>query len=510
MSYQGLYDPNLFISGDFATYPMPAVGVYYQPGMYWEFSVGGTFDGTPVSAGDRTYVEGRARQYGDALYGDDLYGDPPGEDWPVYVTSWVLWFANQFPWLQNPPLSGGCPLVTGWRVHVEWLHDDRVTPDDGQFEWVDVSDQVTEVTLARGGTDGRQRVDVDRLRVVFVDRNATLLPMYPVATSSNFGPGDRVRVGMSDGTTYYPLMTCRVENVEDLHDEQPRLVAVNCFGHTMDLVVPLLGWSREVESAAARAEAIESAIEWNWSEFAYETTPGLILAGDAERPEDLIAREELDRTAISTGWSMRTGKRGGIEFVVAPYTGAGSFEVADCKGQTGVASPVVTLRDDLGELLNSAAAVTSWATDPWSGAWDYQTPQNPSVPGPGDCIHPRSGAADDTIRFHALDDAGNDWTALFLLLKPGDRITKETTEWTVVSSTDNGDSTFSVQVTPSGSPQGTTGVHRFFFGSSTSHHNPRIRRRSTGSGSAPELKGFRSPTSPPSPKPTWTPSPQLG
>ena len=434
MSFQGFYDPNVFVNGSYGTYPVPAIGSKYQPGYYWTFSVGGTFDGTPVSAGDRTYVEGRARQYGEANYGSDLYGDPAGSDWPVYVTSWVLWFADQFPWFQNPPLSGGCPFLPGWNIHVELLQDNRTVPDDGNFEWVDYSDFTVEVTWSRGESDGRQVLPVDRLRVVMVDRDGALFPMWPVATSGNLGPGDRMRVGMSDGTVYYPLCTGRIDRVEDIHDVQPRLVALSAYGQMMDLAVPLEDWQRGPETAAARGDAIEAAIDWDWSEFSYESSPGYDLAADPS-VRAVSAREELDRTAVSTGWSMRSDKRGSIQFVDAPYSGTGGILVADCTGQTGIASPVITYSNDLGELLNSSTIATDWRTLTVDAAWNYTTPPAPGTLVAGDCE--QADSTPGNMTFHVFDADLTDRTTAFQQLQPGDIVLKEGYQWTIVSVTDN-------------------------------------------------------------------------
>jgi hypothetical protein len=167
------------------------------------------------------------------------------------------------------------------------------------------------------------------------------------------------------------MFTGRVETLSDVHDEPPRTVTVEAFGHTMDLNYPLT-ITRPAEPVRTRLDAVLAEnVYWDWAPFDYTrvtTNPGLLALPATDEP----ARSLMNTAALSAAWSVDTTGRGAPRVTPWPLARATPVaHVTDCADDNPVAAPTIaqTWISDMAELLNvtkleNTAAVTVTASDP--------------------------------------------------------------------------------------------------------------------------------------------------
>lgn len=359
---EGPFDPNTYDPADPATYPTPAApGALYLPGMFWRFDTGGTFDGVPVSQGDRVYAVGD--------------GEGP---WTVGDVGFVAWIPAAEPWDDTaPPPYAGCPLgayAPGWRIVVEgwFIADDRSRtygtdtygdgvygddPDVDEETWSEISHSSFGVRIRRGSADGEWSVPVDEIVLDLVDADADTFPLSEPASWFSPGVGTLLRVGLLDPTRgYHPLAVGRIDRVDDVHDAGVRTVTVDAFGLSSQLVKQVRNWLRPYESATSRIERMLYRARWRWSPTTYPPdVPNLNRDRDYR---DVEARGELDRIALSAGWHFDTTAAGALRFRPWPIesNGAPLVEVADCRGSDALVTHRIGYEMDTAQLLNVVTA----------------------------------------------------------------------------------------------------------------------------------------------------------
>ena len=262
MSEQGTYDPNTFVATDETTWPGYG-GPRYEVGWYWTFSVGGTWDGTPVDAGDRAYPTGRARRYDDGEYDQWEYEMPSDGPYPISqdIITWSLWDLSANPWLVDPEpeagqrlyLNNGGPVEDDWRVVVE-LYDKN---NPIAANWIDATAWVTAVVLRWGSVSNDLRTFADEITVEFLDPDAQLVPLIPDAGVPQYPfVSQYLRIGLREpasmGGAWHLQSTGIVDRIEDSHDENARLIVATCYGTIMDLAQQFTHTGRSLESAYDR------------------------------------------------------------------------------------------------------------------------------------------------------------------------------------------------------------------------------------------------------------------
>lgn len=385
MPSQGTYDPNSYVAANQATWPKPASGILYEPAMYWTLDPAGTFDGQPVAVGDRVYVTGTARRYGDLDYGDSFYGPPPDRNWYADQVSFRVWKLDAPPWDQPTTPYSGCPLgdrFPGWRMVVEafynaddtartygaGLYGDDVYGDAlgaGRPLWNDVTPAAFSVISSRGGTDGSPRVPVDVLTVDVSDPDGRWFPL--AAPQSWFAPsvGTPIRVGVLDpAQDYHPIAVGRIERIDDRHETPPRILTVEAFGMMSDLVVTIDSWQRPYETAVTRLVELQRRGRWHWGPIKQVPAtpgPGVQLVEEST----VEARAEMDRTALSAGWFLDDTVAGLLRYREWPLLPSGTaLEVTDCNAAPGeLLSPLMELMADTTECLPIVDVATVGAAE---------------------------------------------------------------------------------------------------------------------------------------------------
>lgn len=383
MTYQGPVDPTspVYVPGNPATYPAPTTDPLYQPGMWWQVVTAGTWDGVAVEIDDRIYVTAGARHYGDGTYGDGTYGDNLS-DWLAATVMFIAWSSSSSPWDRPPKPYDGCLFgdrFPGWRVVVEAFYnaDDtaRTYGTDtygsdvygdvngaGVEDWNDVTSPVFGVTIRRGSEIGEWVAPVDEFTFDIRDLAADAFPMSSPASWFAPGVGTMVRASlMSPTLQWFQLGVGRIERVTDRHDTPPRILTVDAYGLVSDLVTTIARWYRGSEPAVARLEALRLAAGWQWGPVdQYPTTPGPDLYGGGD-PQPVVARDELDRVAISARWVLDTTSAGRLRYREWPLEPAGTpVEVVDCvevgAPPGAVLSPVIEFVSDMATCLNYVEA----------------------------------------------------------------------------------------------------------------------------------------------------------
>jgi hypothetical protein len=338
--------------------------------MAWTMTGPGTVDGQQVNTGDLLFVIHRARLYGDDLYGDGMFGSTPDQDWTAADVAWLAWYSAALP-PDRPPLPySGCKFgSTGWWVVIEgWFNAAGRTYGELTYgadvygggtaaakAWQDITPGFTDVNITRGNDDGNPTVDALELNATWYDPDWTKFDLSPPAMYHHPFVGDPVRVSFYDPDwRWYPRATAEIEQITDAHGAPPRYVAMQAFGHVIDLDRTLTGWQRPAELASARFAALLSAAGWRYGLGHLVYPPDVWLHGD-EKPNDVKARDELDRTALSAGWTFDTDPYGQPRLRVWPYdTGAPDSVVVDCAdhGVAGLVASSITYTADMSQLLN--------------------------------------------------------------------------------------------------------------------------------------------------------------
>jgi hypothetical protein len=393
----GDYDPATFVDLDPATYPpLPPGASLYQPGMSWTSTGTGVVSGHPAAPGDLIYAVARLRLFGELTYDAGVYGSTVGpNDWSPIDTGFVVWNSDTPGHLQPPFPFDGCPFTRsdlpggdwapGWRIVIDayYLRDDRSRVYGADlfgdmsyggevhygYQWVDITQPSFAVRAFTGTRDGGPVVDVDTIELELADPDGTWADF--VAPELWFRPfvGAALRVGFLDpSSSYHPLFVGEVELIGDVHDgERPRTVTFQAFGHVMDTVVDLLGWQRTAETASVRFAALTAAAGWRWGTGAVTFPHDAALRADTG-PRDVVARDELDRTAISVGATFDVDRWGEPRVREWPLTPTGdTLNVVDCRTWDAPADAVISHEIDYvadqAQLLNEAT-VTNNATPP--------------------------------------------------------------------------------------------------------------------------------------------------
>jgi len=364
------YDPAGWTTNP-ATWPPPIPpATLYQPGMVWTMTGPGVVEGQAVAAGDLLYVVHRPRLYGDDRYGDGHYGSTPDADWTAADVAWLAWYSAALPPDRPPVPYSGCKFGTsGWWIIIEgWFNQAGRTYGELTYgsdvygggteaaaTWQDITPGFTDVTINRGNGDGAPEVDALELNATWYDPDWSKWDLSTPAWYHHPFVGDPVRVGFYDPAWHwYPRATAEIEQITDAHGAPPRYVAMQAFGHVIDLDRTLIGWQRPAEMASTRFAALLSAAGWRYGlgDLVY---PGDVWLHGDEKPADVKARVELDRTAVSAGWTFDTDLYGLPRLRVWPYdTGPAAATVVDCAdhGVAGLVASTITYTADMSQLLN--------------------------------------------------------------------------------------------------------------------------------------------------------------
>jgi hypothetical protein len=272
--------------------------------------------------------------------------------------------------------GAGCPLLAGWRIVVEWLGNwDSAARLYGTLEygsgfygdesssgadtWNDITEHVTGTTVTTGNTGGESyRVNVASAALEVFDPDGTVVAVPATATQPK--PGTRLRVGVLDpDQTFHSLYVGRIETVADDHDAPPRLVGVESFGHLSDLV-HTVAVDRPAETVDVRIAAL-IADGWSWGRFAdMPAQPGPALTAYTDDAAEV--RADVDRAAISAGWTIDTDGRGLLRALPWPLpAGTPVADVSDCVDEPAGSLPAISVlyRSDLAELLTQATVTTA-------------------------------------------------------------------------------------------------------------------------------------------------------
>ena len=382
------YNPSGYNPANPATWPQPIPpATLYQPGMAWTMTAAGTVDGQPVAVGDLLYVVHRPRLYGDGTYGSGMYGSTPDGDWTTADVRFVAWHSSYLPADQPPHPYAGCKFgETGWWVIIDaWFNDatDARRYGDGTYgsgvygggstsvaRWVDITAGFTQVTISRGTHNGSAKVDVTELDFTWYDPDWAHWDVTPPGAWFRPFVGAPIRVSFYDPQwVWHPRASGTIEQIVDptitRHTDVPRLVTVQAFGNLMDLTPTLLAWQRPAETASTRFAALLAAAGWRFG------TVGLVYPGDANLHADLaahdvVARAELDRTAMSAGWTFDTDRRGRLRMRVwpLPQLEPPAIKVVDCADTDPAAlvANLVAFTADESQLLNIVSATNTLAT----------------------------------------------------------------------------------------------------------------------------------------------------
>lgn len=383
------YDPTGWSADDPSTWPPPIPpAVLYQPGMSWTITAPGVVDGQTVDVGDLLFAVHRPRRYGDDQYGSGMYGLTPAADWSVDVVAFLAWYASLPPESQPPQPYSGCPFgATGWWVIIEsWFTDRGRRYGDGTYGsgvyggadpestgWHDITAGYVDVEITRGNEDGAAPVDAIKLSFTWYDPDWQHWDVAPPASYSRPFVGDAVRVSFYDPVwRWYPRAVGEIEQIVDAHGAPPRFVTVDAFGHVMDLDRTLLAWQRPTEPASTRFAALLTAAGWRYGTGALVYPPDAALHADRE-PRDVKARDEIDRTCLSAGWTFDTDLFGQPRLRAWPLQLVDPpVDVTDCAdhGPPGAVATVVTYTADQSQLLNIVQATNSLDPPTISRAFD--------------------------------------------------------------------------------------------------------------------------------------------
>jgi hypothetical protein len=352
--------------------------------MWWDVNPAGSFDGHPVSVGDRIYVTGTGRQFGDVLFGDLIFGGPPDRNWSDDQVTFTIWRSTFPPDLTDPFPYSGCPLdpvaFPGWRVVIDCLFNpadgsrtfglDTFGSDifgdvngAGKLVWTDITSPSFSTVLDRGTVDGGFIVDVDRLTVDVYDDEGAWFDFAIPASYYRPTAGDTIRVGVIDpAEVYHPLGVGEIERIVDMHDEKPRLVSIEAFGFINDLANTVQGWTERGGAIQDSVARLLRAGGWRWGQpVTYPTPLGPLLLADPDgtEPYEVLVRDQLDVLAISAGWTMDTDVRGSLRFRQWPLERVTpTTNVIDCEGHgaSGLLA-TFTLSADYDAMLNVAQMV---------------------------------------------------------------------------------------------------------------------------------------------------------
>lgn len=374
------YNPAGYVKANPATWPQPIPpATLYQPGMAWTMTGPGTVDGQTVAAGDLLYVVHVGRRYGDGTYGSGMYGSNPDADWTYADVRFVAWYSTAPPADQPPFPYSGCKFGdTGWWIIVDCYMAGSPSRRYGQDTygsgvygggttvgtgWFDVTAGFTELTISRGSADGGATIDALEIDGVWYDPDFDKWVVTPQESWTHPFVGTPLRVSFYDPQwVWHPRAVGSIEQITDptvtRQSGQPRLVSVQAFGHVMDLSRNLIQWSRPAELASARFAALLAAGGWRYgTPTLVYPTPDAALHADPT-PRDVTARAELDRTALSAGWTFDTDRRGSPRLRVWPLAlGPVAATVVDCEPAAGqLTATVIVFTADESQLLNDVAA----------------------------------------------------------------------------------------------------------------------------------------------------------
>jgi hypothetical protein len=379
--YRGDYDPTGFDADNPATfpgYPGPydeADWWYLTAAAVLESQLGGRIPAQTVEVGDRLYPVGFGRRYGDFNWGDRNYGGPIEAPWGPADVGWRAWSAAiGEPWDRPPPPYSGCPAgdrFPQWRLVVEMLYN---APDAARvygeanwgdeiygaeavagMQWNDVTSTAFSIVIRHGGIDGAPVVPVSQAQLDIRDEDADLFPMSIPAAWTAPRVGTMVRLSMLDPlAVWYPLFVGRLEQIADRHDTPPRLLELDAFGLSFDLVSTLARWWRHTETADVRSAAILDAVMWQWSDPVLPLPEVTVtVRASAAAPVDVVARDELDTTAISANHHLDFDLYGRPRFRPWPLAAAGDpLVVCDCAGHGGLVATRIDFIADTAETLN--------------------------------------------------------------------------------------------------------------------------------------------------------------
>jgi len=363
--------------------------------MAWTMTGPGVVQGQQVNTGDLLYVVHRPRLYGEFTYGAGMFGSTPDQDWTTADVAWLAWYTAALP-PDRPPLPySGCKFGPGWWIIIEgWFnaagrtygelnYGDQVygDPVNAAATWQDITPGYVDVTITRGSNDGAPEVDALELNATWYDPDWTKWDLATPAVYHHPFVGDPVRVSFYDPQwRWYPRATAEIEQITDAQGAPPRFVTMQAFGHVMDLDRTLIAWQRPAELASARFAALMSAAGWRYGLGHLVYPPDVWLHGD-EKPSDVKARDELDRTALSAGWTFDTDLYGLPRLRVWPLaTGAPAATVVDCAdhGAPGVVATTITYTADMSQLLNIVTIANAIGSGGAAGPPGPEGPQGPT------------------------------------------------------------------------------------------------------------------------------------
>lgn len=378
-----LYDPRGFVDANPATWPQPIPpATLYQPGMAWQMSAAGNVQGQAVAVGDLLFVVHKPRLYGDGTYGSGMYGSTPDADWTSADVRFVAWYTSAPPEDQPPLPYSGCQFGdTGWWIIIDcWFNDDQMSRRYGEgtygsgvygggstavTRWVDITAGFVDVTINRGNRDGAPTVDVPEIAVTWHDPDFLRVDLSPPAAWHLPFVGRPIRVSFYDDQwRWHPRIVGEIERIVDPSiwptSEQPRYVTAEAFGPAMDLTRTLPQWTRPAEVASVRFAALLTAAGWRYGSGALVyPAPDTNLHADI-RPVDVAARAEIDRTALSAGWTFDTDRRGKPRLRQWPLPLlASTATVVDCDDVPGVVATLITFTADESQMLNIATVTNA-------------------------------------------------------------------------------------------------------------------------------------------------------
>jgi hypothetical protein len=383
------YDPRGFVDTNPATWPQPIPpATLYQPGMAWTMTAAGTVQGQTLAVGDLLYVVHKDRLFGDGTFGSGMFGSTPGQDWTAADVRFVAWYPALPPENQPPLPYSGCKFGdTGWWIIIDcWFNAAQLSRrfGEGTFgsgvfgggdptptQWVDITAGYTDVTINRGNQDGAPAVDVPEIKVTWYDPQFLRLDVTPPAAWHLPFVGRPVRVSFYDpGWVWHPRIVGEIERITDpsvwTTSGEPRFVTLEAFGPAMDLTRTLPAWSRPAENASARFAALLAAAGWRYGSSTVVYPPDVALHADPT-PRDVAARAEIDRTAISAGWTFDTDRRGlpRLRSWPLPLLTAAAT-VTDCDDGPGgaVVATLITFTADESQMINVATVSNQVAPTP--------------------------------------------------------------------------------------------------------------------------------------------------
>ena len=401
------YDPAGYLPTVPATWPQPTPpATLYQPGMAWTMTGPGTIDGQTVATGDLLFVVHRPRLYGDGTYGSGGYGSTPDQDWTYLDVRFVAWYST-YPGPDQPPHPyAGCKFGdTGWWVIIDaWYND---APDarhygDGTYgsdvygggvnavtHWADITSGFTDITISRGSSDGAAAVDVTELDFAWYDPEWARWDVTPPGSWSKPFVGTPIRVSFYDPQwVWHPRASGTIEQIVDqtiapTSGLAPRMVTVQAFGNLMDLTPTLPQWQRPAELASARFAALLTAVGWRFGTAGLVYPPDTDLHADPSAG-DVTARAELDRTALSAGWTFDTDRRGQLRLRTwpLPQIEPPTVKIVDCDDDDpdALVATLIVFTADESQLLN---VVTATNTEGSGGVAGPPGPAGPTgTPGP--------------------------------------------------------------------------------------------------------------------------------